>query len=335
MLARGFGGAERSFVDIVAALVRRGHQVQAICHPRFRAREALHAAAQIDCVTTLGAWDPLARRRLARAMASFRPQVVHTHLARAAHLAGSAARSLGLPTLAKTHNYVDLRYYRAIDRLVATTADQARYLCDAGTDAARVTVIPNFSPLETARPHPPAPGQPVRLLAYGRMVAKKGFEVLLEALATLTPAPAWRLTLGGDGPARARIAARIARLGLQPRVRLCGWIPDVRAALLEHDVFVLPSIDEPFGIAVLEAMACGVPIVTTSTRGPGEILDAQTALFAVPGETASLARALHTALAEPAAGQTRAAAALERFTREYSEQAVLPRYEALYRALAG
>ncbi len=335
MLGKGYGGAERSFVDLTLALAARGHELLAICQGRFRQHTALlgQPGIRVKTLRVLGTWDRFAGARIGAALADFDACVVHCHLARAAHLAGHAARRAGIPALAKTHNYVDLKYYRRIDQFVATTRDQARFLRGHGIGADRIEVIPNFSAFAPAPPRARA-GPPVRLLAYGRLVHKKGFDVLLEALAALGAAPAWQLTLGGDGPERARLQALAEARGIASRVAFAGWVADIRALLVTHDLFVLPSRDEPFGIAVLEAMAAGTPIIATRTQGPREILDQASAWLVAPADRASLSAALGAALHDQGACQQRASAALALFRRDYAADAVVPRYEALYRRLA-
>jgi glycosyltransferase involved in cell wall biosynthesis len=336
MLAKRFGGAERSFVDLCAELVARGHAVLAICEARAAALPLLRAipGLAIETVRVWGAWDPLARRAIARALRAHGCAVVQCHLARAAHLGGRAARGLGLPTLAKTHNYVDLAYYRAIDRLVPTTRSQADYLLAQGVPAARLTRIPNFSRLA---PREPAAGPlptPVRLLALGRLVPKKGFDLLLDALATLPPvAPPVALTLAGEGPERAVLEAKARALAPRVAVSFAGWVEEVAPLFGAADLFVLPSRDEPFGIVVLEAMAAGVPVVATRTAGPLEVLDASTATLVDIGDVAALGTAIADFLADPGPARHRAATAGARYRTHYAAAAVVPQYEALYEAL--
>lgn len=335
MLGKRFGGAERSFVDLCAELVARDHAVLAICEQRAAALPLLRSIAGLELrtVRVWGSWDPWAGRAIARALRAHRTELVQCHLARAAHLAGTAARRLRLPTVAKTHNYVDLRYYRAIDRLVPTTRAQEEYLLAHGIPPERLTRIPNFSRLTPRAPGPRA--NPVRLLALGRLVAKKGFDVLLDALATLAPdAPPVALTIAGDGPLRATLEQRARALGPRTVVRFVGWVEDVAALFAAADLFVLPSRDEPFGIVVLEAMASGVPIVTTRTAGPLEVLDAETARFVAVGDAAALAAALAAELAAPERGRARAARAGAVFREHYAAAAVVPRYERLYAELS-
>ncbi len=336
MLAKGFGGAERSFVDLCAELVARGHDVLAICEARSAALPLLRDVAGLGLVTLRiwGAWDPFATHAIARALRAHCSTVVQCHLARAAHLGGKAARDLGLPTLAKTHNYVDLKYYRAIERLVPTTHSQARYLHEQGIAAERLTRIPNFSRL-IRRPPSRELSDVIRVLALGRLVEKKGFDVLLEALALVPPdRHGIELTIAGDGPQRAALEVYARALPAHVTVHFAGWRDDVAQLFAQSDLFVLPSRDEPFGIVVLEAMATGVPIIATRTRGPLEILDAESAVFVDIDDVQALADAIKDCLKDPARAQQRATHAGVVYETTYSAAAVVPAYEALYTALA-
>jgi len=337
MLSKGFGGAERSFVDLCLALADAGHEVQALCHERFVARPRLAGRSDLalGTVNARGLWDRWSLIRLERLVRDFRPALVHAHLARGAWAAGHVGRRTGVPVVVKTHNYVKLKYYRQVDRFIPTTRDQARYLRHHGIGEARIERIPNFCAMDPAAAARRPPARGARVLTYGRMVAKKGFHDLLEAFARVRAAGVdATLVVGGDGPERARLERAAAAPGLAGAVRFAGWIDDVPEALAQADLFVLPSRDEPFGIVALEAMAGGVPVVTTRTQGPREVLDEATARFAEVADVPSLAAALAAALADPAASERRAAAALERYRREYHRDAVVPRIVALYERVA-
>lgn len=334
MLAGQFGGAERLFVDLCLALARRGHRVSAVCGPRSAAARMLadRAGVELHTLFAAGSWDLLARRRLRALLARLRPDLVHTHLARAAHLAGRAARPLGIPVAAMLHNYVQLKYYRDIDLFLATTADQRAYLLRAGIAPERIESVPNFSALPALNE---VPANGTGLVAFGRLVPKKGFDVLLRALALLAAdglAP--RLRLGGEGAERAALQAQARALGIGAQVEFAGWQEDVPRFLAGAALYVMPSLDEPFGIAALEAMACGVPMVVSATQGPREILSENEAWLVPIGDAAALARAIAAALADPAERSRRAGRALQRYRSEYSEDAVLPRLLAAYRRLA-
>ena len=89
---------------------------------------------------------------------------------------------------------------------------------------------------------------------------KKGFDLLLQAAAELRDEGLeFVLTLGGEGAEQAALEAIIADRGLSDSVKMIGWVEDVVPLLEQADLFILPSRSEPFGIVILEAMACGVP----------------------------------------------------------------------------
>ena len=250
--------------------------------------------------------------------------------------AGPAARSLAIPTLAKTHNYVNPKYYRAIDHLVATTRKQHDYLLGQGIAARMVSIIPNFSSIAPRSHAPRIESATLRAVAIGRMVHKKGFDVLFDAIARARASGiSVQLALAGDGPESDALHDQLAALGLREAVTFLGWQQDVTMCLDAADVFVLPSRDEPFGIVCLEAMACGIPIIATTTDGPVSVLDDTTAILVPPDDAAALARGLCEVACDGAAAMARAGAAQQRFETRYSEAVVVAEYLDLYARLTG
>ena len=337
MLARRLGGAEQVFLDLCGAIATRGHEVLAVGAAESEAMDALDRRSDLQCVRVRchGTWDPFCRWALGRVLRRFVPDAVQTHMARASALGGAAARTAGYPTLAMLHTMIDLKYYRAVDLLIPTTADQEAYLRANGVPADRVERIPHFRSLEpvVAAKAPRRRNGVVKTL--GRFVHKKGFDVLLHAAARAARRGApFKLEIGGDGPERSKLHTLAARLGLADRVVFRGWIDDVAAFLADADVFVLPSRIEPFGIVVLEAMACGVPIVATRVSGPLEILDERTALLVPSDDPDAMASAVMATFTAPEAAADRARAALRSFETSYAEPAVMERYLTACRRLA-
>ncbi len=337
MLGRGLGGGERVFVDLCGALAARGHAVLAIGAERSAALDLLAPRPGLERarVRCLGVWDPFCRRAIGRALRRFAPDAVQTHMGRASALGAPAARALGRPVLAMLHNRIELKYYRAVDLLVPTTAAQEAWLREQGVSGERVERIPHFRSLDPA-PAARTPRTDAAVVkALGRFVRKKGFDVLLRAAAlALAEEARFRLEIGGDGPERDALRALAGEIGIAGSVSFPGWIDDVPAFLDDADLFVLPSRDEPFGLAVLEAMARGVPIVATRIGGPAEILGPATALLVPPDDPAALAAAARAALDAPEEAAGRAAAALRLFEAEYAEPAAIGRYLAAFRRLA-
>lgn len=161
----------------------------------------------------------------------------------------------------------------------------------------------------------------VSLLAVGSLVPRKGYDVLVTALAALKDLP-WRLTVAGDAtrdPATAqRLRSEIARRGLQDRIALLGAVSDERLAALyaEADAFVLASRFEGYGMAYAEAIAHGLPVIATRTGAVPETVPQDAALFVAPDDVDALANALRDLIGDGALrerlsqGARRAAAAL-------------------------
>jgi len=333
MFSKGFGGAERYFVDLCLSLAERGHEVLAITHPESASRRFLEGKAGIRVVPmrVRGNHDWLKLWPLARAILGFRPDIVEAQLSRAGLYLGRIRRWLPAPLVTHVHNYLDLKYFRHVDFFTAATPDQARHLRELGVADERITVVPNFS-MFAPREH--ANGEStsaVQLLAFGRFVHKKGFDVLLRAVAQLPDPHAYRLVLAGDGPDRDNLTKLAAELGIRDRVDFPGWLEDVTPLLDQADVFVLPSRHEPFGIVVLEAMARGTAIVSTRTEGPVTILDETTGWLCAIDDAADLAAQLTDAIENDAARRERAGQALARYRERYYVDAVLPQMEAGYR----
>lgn len=338
MIGAGFGGAERSFVDTALAMADRGHAVQAVCHRDFVKRDLLeaHGKIRVSPVTVRGAWDLFSARQMQRVIGEFGPDVIHAHLARGAHLAGPIARRMGVPIVAKLHNYAKLKYYRHIDGFIGTTEDQREYLAKNGITGDRVTVIPNFSrmpPIATSRFQPAAnAARPVRFITCGRLHTVKGFDILLKALRELhDDGHRAQLIVGGAGPELTALTKLRDELDLQEDVEFTGWIDDTQRFLDRGDIYVLSSRTESFGISLLEAMARGLPIVSTRCQGPSQLLDDSQAWFAAPANSRDLARAMREAILDSKERIRRGSALRDLFTSTYSEALVAPRILEFYR----
>jgi glycosyltransferase involved in cell wall biosynthesis len=178
-----------------------------------------------------------------------------------------------------------------------------------------------------------APETPCLLVA-ANLVQRKGVDVLLAAVAALAPRSRCALWVAGDGPERAALEAASARLGIAERVRFLGRRSDVPDLLEACDVFVLPSRQEGLGVAALEAMARGRPVVASAIGGLGEIvIPEQTGLLVPPGDAAVLAAALERLLADPALARRLGSAGAARVAEHFLAEQMVSAYEALYREI--
>lgn len=166
-------------------------------------------------------------------------------------------------------------------------------------------VPPRLQPVweePSIRTRPPLAGPGLSLLAVGRLVPSKGYDVLLTALATLVETvPAARLRIVGDGPEKPRLTALAERLGLADRVTFLGarGIDDVRAEYARADLFVISSRDEGLPRTLLEAASAAVPVVATRVGGiPAAAADWPSVTLVQP-DTGSLAEGLLGVAATP------------------------------------
>jgi glycosyltransferase involved in cell wall biosynthesis len=207
--------------------------------------------------------------------------------------------------------------------VIVTSRHTARRLADFAVPTDRIRVVPPG----VGRPRPPLRRRPnrtaetgPRLLCVGSLVPRKGQDLLLRSLAGLRRYP-WRLDLVGSARDR-RFAARLQRLahnlGIAHRVRLRGSVRAVDPYYRRADLFVLPSHHEGFGMALAEAAAHRIPIVTSAVGAIPEALAGVPATLLPPGKGAALTHALRRLLARPAALRSNAAAIRRHRLRPWS-----------------
>jgi glycosyltransferase involved in cell wall biosynthesis len=172
------------------------------------------------------------------------------------------------------------------------------------------------------------------LVSYvGRLSHEKGVDVLLHAWPLLLQqVPGAELLLAGDGPARGALEAQVLALGLGRAVHLLGAVSAPEQVLLASDAAVLPSRTEGLPVALLEAMATGLPVVATSVGGTPEVMDAETGQLVLPEDPPALAQALARALRSREA-QAAAVRARARIESLHGAAEVAARHLALYDAL--
>jgi rhamnosyl/mannosyltransferase len=203
----------------------------------------------------------------------------------------------------------------------------------------KVSVIPlGVRDMSASVPAKPLVPRRPFVLAVGRMAHYKGFDTLIEAARLLPPHVSVVIVGGGDLLPGLRALARSC--GLEDRVHMPGRLSDEEVASLMAacDVFCMPSISraESFGIAMVEAMAFGKPVVATNIPGSGVPWvspSGQTGLNVPPGNAPALAEALSQLLAEPDFAQRLGLAARHRFLQEFDAQQMTDRTVALYEDL--
>jgi L-malate glycosyltransferase len=209
----------------------------------------------------------------------------------------------------------------------------------AGCD---VVVIPNFiSPAEyhppsdgTCRPSLAPDGHKILVHVSNFRPVKRVVDVV-QMFARLRRRLPATLVFVGDGPDRDAAQQEVDRLRLAPDVRFLGKVDRVADILRGSDLFVLPSSTESFGLAALEAMACGVPVVATRVGGlPEVVADGETGHLTPVGAVDEMVERALAILENPAVHTAMKRRAAER-ALEFSAERIVPRYEQLYRDLLG
>jgi glycosyltransferase involved in cell wall biosynthesis len=348
-------------LTLAAGLRRRGHAVLLAClvgpgdasHPVAQRARDLGLEVEALCLPTRAYLAE--RRALLALIRRWQPDAVHTHGYRADVVAGLAARAAGVPQVTTAHGFIgggwrdrlyeglQLRTARRAAAAVAVSTPIVERYRRAGAPASRVHLIRNAwsgrEPLARSEARRALGLDPAELLVgwVGRLSREKGADVLLDALARLAP-PRPRVALVGDGPERAALASRAEALGIAERLAWLGLVPDAGRLASAYDVFVLSSRTEGTPIALLEAMAAHLPIVATAVGGVPDVVSEGEAWLVPSEDPAALAAALEVALSDRALARARGDAARQRLQRDFSPDAWLARYEALYasvRAPAG
>jgi glycosyltransferase involved in cell wall biosynthesis len=260
--------------------------------------------------------------RIAR---DFRPDIVHTHLAKAGTVGRLAARAVGARAVVHTYHgtvfeayfgTLKSRAFVAIERalahlstrLVAITPSQRRDLLRLGIgDERKVVEIPlglelaqftlPLDPGEARQRLGLPPADPI-VAIVARLVPVKNIGLFLRAVAQM-PEPAFGVIVG-DGEARRLLESECLALGLNERVRFLGWQRDVRAVYAAADVVALTSLNEGSPVSVLEAMASGRAVVSTDVGGvPDVIVDGVSGRLVPSGDAPALAAAIGGLLRDP------------------------------------
>ncbi len=260
----------------------------------------------------------------------------------------AVARLCGVPVLLHLHAAQIVAFYDALPapgRALVRTMFRSAALCvvlgepwrawvaSLGVPDTRIRILRNGVPLPCLVRRLPASGDPFRVLFLGNLFERKGIADLLDALARPVLAECdWSLVVAGGGEV-ARYQTQAMRLGIGERVRFLGWVDQDRAAscLAEADALALPSYDEGLPLVILEALALGVPVVTTPVGAIAEVLtDGANALLVQPGDTTALAAAMARLVAEPGLCERLSREGRALYVREFTLSLFATRVAALH-----
>lgn len=274
MFSKGLGGIEQVFLDYTQALKLGKHEVLPVVHPAASVVERI--GHRYAAVKNLGQYDIFAVNKLRRLIEQESPHCIITHGNRATTLMRKAVKKIGkaVPIIAVCHNY---KYKPLIgsSAIITITDHLKSEVQDAGQGKNCVFHVPNFIQLpENAEFKAPSYGKPPVIGYMGRLVLKKGVDVLIKALAEIRDTgEKFKCKIAGDGEERGNLEQLVDDLDMQEYVEFIGWVDDKAKFFEDIDVFCVPSRHEPFGIVLLEAFLHSAPIVVTKSEGPLEIIE--------------------------------------------------------------
>ncbi len=346
-----FGGVEKH-LEIIArtggatwhhrfcALTRGGAAEQAI-------RGAGGEVAILDCPPP--GINPASVRRLAALLKAERPDVLHCHGFEGNIVGIAAGLSARVPVRiveeigtsersAKARLVINLAY-RFAHAVIGVSQHVRDWLVAGGAPAGRTIAVYNPVILPDARARVRSAGEPLRIGFVGRLEPVKNPLALAQAVADLvSEGRDLSLTIIGDGTLREPLETLIAERGMERHIHLPGYVEEPGSMLAECHLYVQPSITEGFGIALVEAMACGLPALVTSTGGMVEIVtEGETGWFLADPSAEAIAAGLRRLDGMDGTALERVgAAARESVETRFEAGAYIRSIEALYdQLLAG
>lgn len=352
------GGAENGVVNVVNRLDQRLFTTSVYVFKTGCAFESrLRKDVRLVHVPKRAGNDPMAVLRLALLLRRDRPHIVHTHTWSTLVEGVLAAKLAGVPiivhgehgTLRKQWRpqiYTQRIFWGCADIVLAVSESLKQHLVrEVGFPAERIIAIQNGVDTDRFRPNKERAAQREALGwpagdfiigSVGRLVPIKNHATLLRAVArVLSQVPQLTLALVGDGPLDGELKTLADELGIGDRISFLGYRDDVPNLLNAMDVLVLPSLREGMPNAVLEAMACGLPVIASEVGGASEILrDGENGFLVRPTDIEQLSQYLYQLALSPERRRAMGAAGRRYVEREFKMEYMVNKYTNLYLALA-
>lgn len=344
------GGAERQFSYLAPELVRRGHEVHVAYSTNGPNRPDLPGVV-LHQLASRSHYDPYLLWQLVRLIRRIQPDIAHTWILQMHILGGLAARLTGVPCVFREPSSpmgpprtwkTRLRFHAASwARAIVSNSRGGDDLWKNRVPNSRRFVIPNGLPLleieNTAAALPPnlaSPETPI-VLYVGRLASdgsgEKNLKPLLEALAAVSQQRKLSGIICGDGPQRAELEALRHTLGLDADVHFTGYLSATAVWALMKKATVLVSLSAFEGCpnVVMEAMACGCPLILSDIPAHREILDEHSTLFVDPSDTRQAAAAILSVLQGRDSSEERALIAKQK-AHKWSIAEMARSYESVY-----
>lgn len=349
-----WAGGQRQVAGLCSYLRDLGHEVKIVCRPGSKleswASEVGIDSIPVEMKSTMSISSML---KLRSVIAREQPDIVHLHASRAHVLGSAAARLVGAKCVIATRRMDDpikmlwpntCAYGSWTTAIVAISGAVRDVMIDCGVDASKIRLVSSGTDIarfETAVPDLGLrlglcndPAKPL-ICTAATLAERKGIRFLIEAAAILkTQLKPVHLVIAGDGEQRAELEQLARELGVS--ASFVGFYPDMPTLLASIDVFVMASLSEGLGVAVLEAMAAGRPVVASAVGGLKEsVVDGVTGFSVPPADSQALAEGIAKLISNPTMAAEFGVAGRARARANYSLEYMARGNEALYYELVG
>lgn len=347
-----WGGGQLQLAGLCSHLRGQGHDVLVVCRPGSKIQSwAIEHEFRVETVEMKSQFDLRAVLRLRSVIVRERPEVVHLHTSRAHVLGSAAAKSVGVSVVIATRRMqhpIKMRwpntsaYNSWTNTLVAISETVRDEMVRSGVDPNKIRLIESgadidqfamASPIPNLRDEIGVSSDTCLLYTAAKLTVGKGLEFLVEAAGLLAARGLQvHLLIAGDGEMRPDLQ-ELAQAKNAP-VTFLGFRSDTSSLLASIDIFVMPSLSEGLGIAAIEAMAAGRPVIASAVGGLREsIIDGVTGYHVPPMDADAICEAVSQLIANQEISAQFARAGQARAREKYSLYNMAVKNEMLYQAL--
>lgn len=268
MLSRDLGGIQQAFLDYSNALKMQNIEVINVTSYKAKINSFIPSNFKLP---NLLPFDLISVLILKYIIYKTKPDIIIAHGNRAINFS-KLAKTSNIRLIGIAHNY-SLKGLRKCDFVIALTHHMKEHLLKNNFSESKIFILPNMINITKKFTPNKSYKKPVVIGVLARFVAKKGVDVFINSIKILQNKNyEIQAVIGGNGEEQDNITALVNKLNLQNKISFTGWVNDKDKFFEQIDIFCLPSLHEPFGIILLEAMENSLPIVSTDTQGPSEIL---------------------------------------------------------------
>jgi glycosyltransferase involved in cell wall biosynthesis len=353
--ARSWRGGQNQVLVTVLGLRALGHRTLLVAHPTGELRKRAEEGLDLIPLAPRAEMDLAAAWRLSRLLKQLKPDIVHAHDPHGVAMASIALSMSTMPQLPRlvASRRVDFHMrrsalsrwkYRQVDCFICASEAIREIVVSDGIPRSRTVTVHEGIDLGRVGAAPRAelhkdlwlPHDAPLVGNVAALVAHKGQRHLVDAAAQVLPKhPDARFIIAGEGELRPQLEHQIRQQRLEKHVILAGFRADILSVHKAFDIFVMSSVTEGLGTSILDAMACGKPVVGTTAGGiPEVVVDGETGLLAPPRDAGAMAAAITRLLSDRSLRERMGAAGLARVRERFSAETMVTNTLTVYQQIA-